>query len=108
MLVNKDLLMSTTPLAGLRDARLQKKDALRALGINPYPSRASRTHYAKIVVDDYAGYEGQTVTVAGRFITAYQRKGHHVAELDGILLAERGAELARLRHTTIFRPRPKI
>ncbi len=61
--------MSTTPLAGLRDARLQKKDALRALGINPYPSRASRTHYAKIVVDDYAGYEGQTVTVAGRLMS---------------------------------------
>jgi len=49
---------------------------------------------------------GQNVTVAGRFIQAYERKGHHVAELDGQLLSETGSELARLRHTTIFRPRP--
>lgn len=49
---------------------------------------------------------GQTVTVAGRFIQAYERKGHHVAELDGLLLSETGGELARMRHTTIFRPRP--
>ena len=49
---------------------------------------------------------GQTVTVAGRFIRAYERKGHHVAELDGLLLSETGGELARMRHTTIFRPRP--
>lgn len=52
-------------------------------------------------------FAGQTVTVAGRFIRAYERKGHHVAELDGILLAESGREVARLRHTTIFRPRAK-
>ncbi|MEP7214614.1 MAG: MaoC family dehydratase [Anaerolineaceae bacterium] len=49
---------------------------------------------------------GQTVTVAGRFIRAYERKGHHVADLDGLLLSETGVTLARLRHTTIFRPRP--
>lgn len=49
---------------------------------------------------------GQDVTVAGRFIRAYDWKGHHVAELDGVLLAESGAELAKIRHTTIFRPRP--
>ena len=50
---------------------------------------------------------GQVVTVGGRFIEAYERKGHHVAVLDGVVLAETGAELARLRHTTIFRPRAK-
>jgi hypothetical protein len=44
--------------------------------------------------------------MVGRFLQAYEQKGHHVAELDGSLLAEDGEELARLRHTTIFRIRP--
>ncbi|MEO6396897.1 MAG: hypothetical protein ABIP13_00360 [Tepidiformaceae bacterium] len=48
---------------------------------------------------------GQSITVIGRFIRAYDRHGHHVAELDGTLLAESGTEVAKLRHTTIFRPR---
>jgi len=49
---------------------------------------------------------GQAFTVAGHFIRAYEERGHHVAELDGVLLGEDGRELARLRHTTIFRIRP--
>ena len=49
---------------------------------------------------------GQEVTVAGVFVDALKRKGHHYAILDGLLLSETGTELARLRHTTIFRPRP--
>lgn len=48
---------------------------------------------------------GQTVTVAGRFIGAFEQKGHHVGVLNGVVLGESGIELARLRHTTIFRPR---
>ncbi len=49
---------------------------------------------------------GPTFTRVGRFLRAYEDKGHNVAELDGSLLAENGEELARLRHTTIFRIRP--
>ena len=49
---------------------------------------------------------GQTFTVAGTFLRAYEQNGHHVAELDGSLLADDGTECARLRHTTIFRIRP--
>ncbi|MEO8539652.1 MAG: GNAT family N-acetyltransferase [bacterium] len=48
---------------------------------------------------------GQAFTVTGTFIRAYEQNGHRVAELDGSLLAEDGVELARLRHTTIFRIR---
>lgn len=51
-------------------------------------------------------HAGQDFTVAGVFLQAYEQKGHHVAELDGSLLAADGTELARLRHTTIFRIRP--
>ena len=49
---------------------------------------------------------GQDFTAAGTFLKAYEQKGHHVAELDGSLLAEDGTECARMRHTTIFRIRP--
>jgi hypothetical protein len=49
---------------------------------------------------------GQAFTVAGHFIQAYEEKGHQYAELDGVLLGEDGHELARMRHTTIFRIRP--
>lgn len=49
---------------------------------------------------------GQAFTVAGHFIRAYEEKGHHYAELDGVLIGEDGLELARMRHTTIFRIRP--
>lgn len=49
---------------------------------------------------------GQAFTVAGHFIRAYEDRGHHVGELDGVLLGEDGEELAHLRHTTIFRIRP--
>lgn len=49
---------------------------------------------------------GQTFTVEGTFLRAYEQNGHHVAELDGSLRSESGEELARIRHTTIFRIRP--
>ena len=46
---------------------------------------------------------GQTLTFAGHFREAFERNGHHYAVIDGVMLSEQGAELARLRHTTIFR-----
>ena len=49
---------------------------------------------------------GQAFTVEGTFLRAYEQNGHHVAELDGSLMSEEGEEVARLRHTTIFRIRP--
>src|SRR6185312_10601837 len=48
---------------------------------------------------------GQTFTFAGTFREAFERKGHHYAVLDGVMLAQDGEELARLRHTTIFHVR---
>jgi len=45
---------------------------------------------------------GQTITQAARIVDAYERKGHHYAVVDGMLLGEDGTELVRLRHTTIF------
>lgn len=49
---------------------------------------------------------GQTFTVAGHFVNALEEKGHHVAVVDGVILDEASTEIAKLRHTTIFRIRP--
>ena len=49
--------------------RLGKAAALRNLGLNPYPSRSRRTHYAKAILDDFPGHDGKPVTVAGRLMS---------------------------------------
>ena len=46
---------------------------------------------------------GQVLTFAGHFREAFERNGHHYGVIDGMMLSETGDELARLRHTTIFR-----
>ncbi|MCE7927336.1 MAG: hypothetical protein HUU14_09585 [Dehalococcoidia bacterium] len=59
--------------------------------------------HARSQVQNLARAEaGQTLTVAGVFVDAYERKGHHYAVADGLVLAEDGRELCRLRHTTVF------
>ena len=45
---------------------------------------------------------GQTFTIAGRFVSAYEEKGHHYAVVDGLVLAEDGGAVAQIRHTVIF------
>jgi len=52
-------------------------------------------------------WAGESVTVAGHFVDAFERKGHHCAIVDGVILDERGTEVAYLRHTTIFRVAPR-
>ncbi len=63
------IVVSTTTLNEIRKVRLGKAASLRTLGLNPYPSRSRRTHYAKAVLDDFAGLEGKKVTVAGRLMS---------------------------------------
>jgi hypothetical protein len=48
-------------------------------------------------------YASQTVVSAARMVEAYERKGHHFGVFDCLVLGEGGQELARIRHTTIFR-----
>ncbi len=66
--------MSTNPLTEIRNVRLGKVASLRELGLNPYPSRCRRTHYAKAILDDFASLEGKPVTVAGRLM-AWRKQG---------------------------------
>lgn len=87
----------TTPLAALRDVRLEKVKALRQLGLNPYPAKASRTHYAAPILAGYEKHEGQTVTVAGRLIS-WRKQG---AMAFGHILDQTGQIQLVLRRNTL-------
>lgn len=56
-------------LQDFRDERLRKLEELRALGVNPYPAKANRTHDIVRVVNDFEQLENKTVTVAGRIMS---------------------------------------
>ena len=61
--------MSNNPLAEIRNIRLEKVRTLRERGLNPYPSKSRRTHYAQEVLTSFTGLEGQIVTIAGRLMS---------------------------------------
>jgi lysyl-tRNA synthetase class 2 len=49
--------------------RLQKLQALRANGIDPFAvERFDRSHLAQSLLDEFASLEGQSVTIAGRIV----------------------------------------
>lgn len=56
-------------LKELRDERLRKLQALRDLGVDPYPADARRTHMIARITSDFDKLENQTVTVVGRIMT---------------------------------------
>ena len=72
----------------------------QSVGLGPLLHTQSRVQHLA------PAYAGQTVTTTGRLVEAYERKGHHYAVVDGAVLAESGEELARFRHTFIFRIGP--
>lgn len=55
-------------LKELRDERLRKLAELKALGVNPYPAEAHRTHMMGDIVSGFDKLEGKSATVAGRVI----------------------------------------
>ncbi|MGE3310033.1 MAG: lysine--tRNA ligase [Limisphaerales bacterium] len=61
--------MSNNSLAEIRQTRIDKATAMREKGLNPYPARSGRTHYAASILNDFAGLEGTEVTVAGRLMS---------------------------------------
>lgn len=61
-------------LKDYRDERLRKLADLQALGINPYPAKAHRTHMTQEVIAAFSDFEGSTVTLAGR-ISAIRKFG---------------------------------
>lgn len=61
--------MAANPLIEIRNGRLAKAKTLRSQGINPYPSRSARTHYAKTILDNFDAHNEKIVTVAGRLMS---------------------------------------
>lgn len=56
-------------LKDFRDERLRKLNELKQLGINPYPAKSFRTHFAKDVVNQFTELQEKNVTVAGRIVS---------------------------------------
>jgi lysyl-tRNA synthetase class 2 len=69
-------------LARLRRQRQEKLAALRELGIDPYPSRAVRTHTCAEVAEGFGRLEGQTVTVSGRLLLLRRQGALSFAQLQ--------------------------
>jgi hypothetical protein len=51
---------------------------------------------------------GQEIVVGARIVEVYERNDHWCQVLDGLVVGDGGAELARIRHHSIFRPRGTI
>ena len=51
---------------------------------------------------------GQQIVIGAHIVDAFDRKDHWYQVLDGSIWGASGDELARLRHTTIFRPRGTV
>ncbi len=60
--------MDMATLQDYRDERLRKLQALKALGINPYPADAHRTQGAGDIIAKFEALQGQTATVSGRVV----------------------------------------
>jgi lysyl-tRNA synthetase class 2 len=80
--------VATNPLIEIRNGRAGKNASLRALGLNPYPSRSQRTHYTKAILTDFESLQGTEVTVAGRLLS-WRKQGAlafaHVQDQTGKL-----------------------
>lgn len=57
------------PIVELRQNRVDKLDALKDKGLNPFPSACGQDTRIKPILDSYEDHEGNTVTVAGRLIS---------------------------------------
>ncbi len=56
-------------LKELRDERLRKLDELKALGVNAYPAKTSRTNMLGEVTEKFAELEGKDATLVGRIVS---------------------------------------
>src|SRR6478735_1915882 len=51
-----------------REYRIEKLEALRAAGFEPYPTRSERDHTAAEALDRFAELQDTTITLAGRLM----------------------------------------
>ena len=67
--------MASNPLAEIRNIRLGKAQSLREMGLNPFPSKSGRTHYAAPVIANFDEYDGKEATLAGRLMSWRKQGG---------------------------------
>lgn len=53
-------------LKDYRDERLRKLEELKALGVDPYPAKANRTHSTGYVRENFEEMQGKIVTITGQ------------------------------------------
>src|SRR5204863_3879904 len=76
----------SNPLNEIRNIRINKAAAMREQGLQPYPSKSRRTHYARAAIDNFEATNGQEVTVAGRLMSWRKQGGlafGHVQDQSG-------------------------
>lgn len=74
---------------------------MAAVDLPPWIHVASEVRNHGVLVED------DVVSVRGRVVSAYERKGHEFVELDVMMLAG-DRPLQSVRHTAIYRPRTSI
>ena len=57
-----------TTLSDYRDERLRKLNEIKELGIDPYPAKSYRDTKISEIIDNFDGFDGREVTIAGRII----------------------------------------
>ena len=65
-----------------REARLEKLEALRAAGIEPYPTISERTHTAAEALAQYDELQARQITVAGRLMSIRDQGGSVFAHIE--------------------------
>lgn len=86
-------------LQELRDERLRKLEELKALGVNPYPSRSNRSHSNGYVHEHFDELEGKTVTVVGQ-VKSIRKFG----KIAFVVLRDWGGDLQAFWKTTDAKP----
>jgi lysyl-tRNA synthetase class 2 len=86
-------------LQELRDERLRKLEELKALGVNPYPAKANRSHSNGYVRDNFKELESKTVTVVGQ-VKSIRKFG----KIAFVVLRDWGGDLQAFWKTTDAKP----
>jgi lysyl-tRNA synthetase, class II len=67
--------VASNPLAEIRSIRLGKAQTLREMGLNPYPAKSGRTHYAGPILAKFEEHDGKPATIAGRLMSWRKQGG---------------------------------
>jgi acyl dehydratase len=64
-------------------------------------------HAASDLINWSAARDGEEISVRGRIADCFERKGHEFVGLNLLVVAEKSRIVQQVRHTAIYRPRPR-